>query len=204
MQTLGDRDYVNIPGERVHELPPLLLKDSRPEKSLHDILATAQQVIESDELIAAQLSDTLESRRVSLAVNLAEHYAQFLEHWFWGESIREWIGQCETTFSTRPDLRPLLSPDIWPHASRASFVRLLEDKHVPHGDIDLENAMGYRLTFRQPPPIEFFSEKFLLFLNKSLAAGAFAAWARTSGPASASLPPERFKFFVTGTEIREV
>ena len=38
MQTLGDRDYVNIPGERVHELPPLLLKDSRPEKSLHDIL----------------------------------------------------------------------------------------------------------------------------------------------------------------------
>jgi hypothetical protein len=204
MQILGDRDYVNIPGESVHELPPLLLKDSRPAKSLHDILATAQQVIESDDLIGAQQLDTLESRRIGLAVNLAEHYSRFLKHWFWGESIREWIGQCETTFSTHPSLRPLLSPDIWPHAGRASFVRLLEDKHVPRGDVDLENAMGYRLTFRQPPPIEFFSEKFLLYLNESVAAGAFETWANASGSQNASLPPERFKFFVTGTEIREI
>lgn len=204
MQTLGDRDYVDIPGERVHELPPLLLKDSRPASSLHDILATAQQMIDNDDLIAAQLSDTLESRRIGMAVNLADHYSTFLKHWFWGDSIREWIGQCETTFGTHPALKPLLSPDIWPHASRASFVRLLEDKHVPHGDVDLENAMGYRLTFRQPPPIEFFSEKFLLYLNESLAAGAFETWASSSGASPASLPPERFKFFVTGTEIREV
>jgi hypothetical protein len=81
---------------------------------------------------------------------------------------------------------------------------LLEDKRVPHGNIDLENAMGYRLTFRQPPPIQFFSEKYLFFLNTSLAASAFEAWSRTSGDKAASLPPERFRFFVTGTEIREV
>lgn len=204
METLGDRDYVEIPGERVHELPPLLLKDSRPERSLQDVLSTAQEIVERDELIADQLTATLEDRRVSLAVNLAEHYASFLDHWFWGESIAEWIRQCETTFHARPALRPLLSPDIWPHASRASFVQLLEDKRVPRGEIDLENAMGYRLTFRQPPPIQFFSEKFLFFLNESLAASAYEVWSGASGPDSAWLPPERFRFFVTGTEIREV
>lgn len=204
MQNLGDRDYVNIPGEQVHELPPLLLKDSRPAKSLQDVIATAQKIIDRDELVSDSLSESSESRRVGMAVNLAEHYSSFLDHWFWGESISEWIRQCETTFQARPSLRPLLSPDIWPHASRVSFVRLLEDKHVPHGSIDLANAMGYRLTFRQPPPIEFFSEKFLFFLHTSLAASAFQAWAATSNADAASLPPERFKFFVTGTEIREV
>jgi hypothetical protein len=204
MQTLGHRDYIDIPGGQVHDLPPLLLKDTRPSKSLHDVIAVAQQMIDRDAIIDDQHSDSLEDRRVGLAINLAEHYSAFLEHWYWGESISEWIRQCETTFQSRPNLRPLLSPDIWPHASRASFVRLLEDKRVPHGNIDLENAMGYRLTFRQPPPIQFFSEKYLFFLNTSLAASAFEAWARTSGDKAASLPPERFRFFVTGTEIREV
>jgi hypothetical protein len=204
MQTLGDRDYIEIPGGQVHDLPPLLLKDSRPSKSLHDVIAVAQQIIDRDAIIDNQPAASFEERRVGLAVNLAEHYSAFLEHWYWGESISEWIRQCETTFQSRPNLRPLLSPDIWPHASRASFVRLLEDKRVPHGGIDLENAMGYRLTFRQPPPIQFFSEKYLFFLNRSLAAMAFEAWSRTSGDKTASLPPERFRFFVTGTEIREV
>ncbi len=204
MQTFGDREFLEIPGEQVHELPPLLLKNGRPHHSLDDILATAQQIIERDELIRDQFDVTSENRRVGMAVNLAEHYSAFLDHWFWGESISEWIRQCETTFQERPALRSLLSPDIWPHASRASFVQLLEDKHVPHGSIDLANAMGYRLTFRQPPPIEFFSEKFLFLLNTSLASSAFEVWSRASAGDGVSLPPERFRFFVTGTEIREV
>ena len=111
----------------------------------------------------------------------------------------EWIRQCETTFESRASLRPLLRPDVWPHASRASFITLLSDKKVPHEGVDLENAMGFRLT-----PIHFFSDKFLFFLNHSMASSAYRTWADISGQDPASLPPERFKFFVTGTEIREV
>lgn len=198
--TLGDRKYVSIPGDDVHELPPLLLKDSRGAGKLQDVLLRAETMIANDWLI----SDETTSDPTGLAVNLAERYGQFLNDWTWGESILEWIRQCETTFETRPRLRGLLRPDVWPHAGRSSFVTLLADKAVPHDGVVLENAMGLRLTFRQPPPIEFFSDKFLFFLNSSIAANAYETWAGVSGDESASLPPERFRFFVTGTEIREV
>jgi len=199
--TLGDRKYVSIPGDDVHELPPLLLKDSRGAGALQDVLLRAETMIANDWLIS---DETTTSDPTGLAVNLAERYGQFLNDWTWGESILEWIRQCETTFETRPRLRGLLRPDVWPHAGRSSFVTLLADKAVPHDGVVLENAMGLRLTFRQPPPIEFFSDKFLFFLNSSIAANAYETWAGVSGDESASLPPERFRFFVTGTEIRQV
>jgi len=210
MELFGDRRYVQIPGSKIFELPPLLVKDARAPDSLDDVVGRAESIVESDWLMPDDVpadektAQALERRRVGLAVNLAEQYVSFLTHWVWGESILEWIRQCEITFETRPSLRPLLKPDVWPHAGRASFVTLLEDKRAPHQGVNLENAMGYRLTFRQPPPIHFFSDKFLFFLNSSIAANAYQTWAGSAGDETASLPPERFRFFVTGTEIREV
>lgn len=210
MEVFGDRRYLRIPGDKVFELPPLLVKESRGPESLDDMVGRAESIVENDWLMPddppsdAKTAQALERRRVGLAVNLAEQYVSFLTHWVWGESILEWIRQCEITFETRPSLRPLLKPDVWPHAGRASFVTLLEDKRAPHQGVDLENAMGYRLTFRQPPPIHFFSDKFLFYLSSSIAANAYQTWAGSAGDETASLPPERFRFFVTGTEIREV
>ena len=209
MKIIGNRKYIEIPGDNVHELPPLLLKESRGE-GIANVVSLAESMVESDWLLPdeAPLDEksarALEHRKVGLAVNMAEQYVSFLTHWTWGESILEWIRQCETTFETRPNLRPLLQPDVWPHAGRASFVALLEDKRVPSGAINLANAMGYRLTFRQPPPIDFFSDKFLFFLNASMASNAYETWAKATGEQVISLPPERFRFFVTGSEIREV
>ena len=206
---LGNRKYVEIPGDRIHELPPLLLKQTRGGE-IESVVDRAEAMVENDWLVPddppvdARAARDLEQRKVGLAVNLAEQYVNFLTHWTWGESILEWIRQCETTFETRPTLRPLLQPDVWPHASRASFVLLLEDKRVPSGRVNLENAMGYRLTFRQPPPIHFFSDKFLFFLNHSMATSAYQAWAGAGGQQVISLPPERFRFVVTGSEIKEV
>ena len=209
MQAIGDRKYIEIPGDKVHELPPLLLKET-PGGGMASVVNRAESMVEDDWLLPddppvdEKTARALEHRKVGLAVNLAEQYVSFLTHWTWGESILEWIRQCETTFETRPNLRPLLKPDVWPHAGRASFVVLLEDKRVPSGDINLANAMGYRLTFRQPPPIDCFSDKFLFFLNSSMAANAYETWAKVSGGHLISLPPERFRFFVTGSEIRQV
>ena len=210
MKIIGDRKYVEIPGGSIHELPPLLLKDAPRTSALGQMVELAERIIESDALIpdslqaSRNLDKSFESRKFNLAVNLAEQYVQFLAHWNWGESILEWIRQCEVTFEAKPNLRPLLRPDVWPHADRSSFVTLLADKRVPSPGVDLENAVGYRLTFRQPPPIDFFSDQFLFYLNSSLAGKAYETWSSACEEQSVSLPPERFHFFVMGTYIKGV
>ena len=97
-------------------------------------------------------------RKMDLALNLIDQYLAFVQHWQWGDSILEWIRQCETTFETRIDLRNLLRADVWPHAGRASFVTLLEDKDVETGGVGIEKAVGMRLTFRQAAAAQVFLE----------------------------------------------
>jgi hypothetical protein len=106
--------------------------------------------------------------------------------------VIEWIRQCEITFESRPELRPLLSNDVWPHAGRSSFVTLLADKAVPTGGVGLEKAVGLRLAFRQPPPISCCSNQFLFYLNATVATSAYQAWSRMNPAPVSSLPPERF------------
>jgi len=93
-------------------------------------------------------------------------------------------------------LRALLRPDLWPHANRSSFGTLLEDKSAADSEVDGERAVGLRLTFRQPPPISFFSNQFLFLLQTTVASTAFQKWASLSPAPAASLPPERFRFEV--------
>src|SRR5690606_27376652 len=104
--------------------------------------------------------------------------------------------QCETTFQFSRELRPVLRPDVWPHASRSSFVTLLMDKAVRADGVTLERAVGMRLTFRQPPPIGCFSNQFLFYLNSSVADTAYGTWAHMAPDPISSLPPERFTFQV--------
>ena len=108
----------------------------------------------------------------------------------------EWIRQCEITFECEEALRNLLHPDVWPHASRASFVTLLRAKDVPTHGVPLERAVGLRLTFRQPPPIDCFSNQFLLYLNSSVANTAYQTWSHMGASTPVLLPPERFHFEV--------
>jgi hypothetical protein len=210
MQIIGNRKFVEIPGDSVHELPPLLLKAASERSAAEEMLNRAESMVEADALIADSVDDRWEpsgsfaQRKTGLALNLAEQYQHFLHHWCWGASILEWIRQCEITFEQKPNLRLLLKPDVWPHASRASFVTLLSDKRVPPEPVSLERAVGHRLTYRQPPPIDFFSDQFLFFLNATVAANAYLTWSSASGSEAASLPPERFHFLVMGTEIKEV
>ena len=210
MKILGDRRYFEIPGDSLFELPPLMLRSGPHLKSTATLVHSAGSIVDSEELIPGPTQDMLDAAyelelvRLRLAANLVEQYRSFVLHWTWGESVLDWIQQCETSFESQPNLKALLRPDVWPHVGRASFVTLLEDKQATDENIALETAMGYRLTFRRPPPIKFFSEKFLFFLNSSLGASAYRAWATAAGADEASLPPERFQFFVMTDTIREV
>jgi len=202
MDVLGDRRFVEIPGDKLHELPPLMVCASSGVKRLDKVVDMANDIVESEELLSdaavAEFTDVHEAerRRMDLAINLVEQYMGLVTHWKWGDCILEWIRHCETQFQITSDLRNVLRPDLWPHASRASFVTLLSDKAVRPEHVDLQKAVGMRLTFRQPPPIKCFSNQFLFYLNSSVATSAYNTWSHMAPDPISSLPPERFTFKV--------
>jgi hypothetical protein len=200
MDIVGDRKFVELPGEKKHELPPLLVRTSPNVKRLDKVVGMANDLIDADDMIPLPPIEGLgqdqeaDRRKMDLAITLVDQYLHLITQWQWGDSILEWIRQCEITFGTRLELRNLLRPDVWPHAGRSSFVTLLEDKAVPNEGIEFEKAVGLRLTFRQPPPISCFSNQFLIYLNGSVATTAYQTWAHMMPDPISSLPPERFTF----------
>ena len=193
----ADLNYIRIPGDKTHELPPLLVHST--------VEAAGEQGIDLESMMPGaeeMLTDmdaeeeVIEQRKFDLATSLAEQYRGLISGWNWGDSILEWIRQCEITFETESVLRNLLHPDVWPHASRSSFVTLLVDKQVAVPHFGARQAVGLRLTFRQPPPIQCCSDQFLFYLNSSVADSAYQAWSHLGGRDTALLPPNRFHFEV--------
>jgi len=197
----GDRMFVDVPGSRTHELPPLLVHANQVRR-LDKVMSMAASTVNDEEMVADLVGhavvpeEEIQRRRMDLALNLVDQYMALLARWNWGDSILEWIRQCEVTFETRLELRNLLKNDVWPHAGRSSFVQLLADKSMAPGEVELEKAVGLRLTFRQPPPISCFSNQFLFYLNQSVASSAWQAWVSLTPNPVAALPPERFTFQV--------
>jgi hypothetical protein len=207
MDIIGDRRFVEVPGGKTHELPPLLVKTVPDVKRLDKMMSIAAQIIEQEDMIPAVTGDSVaaeeivERRKMDLALNLVDQYLGLLSHWHWGDAVVEWIRQCEITFGERLELRNLLRSDLWPHAGRSSFVTLLEDKYVNTEGVQLEKAVGLRLAFRQMPPIRCCSDQFLFYLNKSVAETAFRTWLDMTPSPISSLPPERFEFEVVNMSV---
>lgn len=182
--------YIEIPGSCTHELPPLLVHQvvTEPEADLSRVM------VEAEEMLAETDADEeiLRQRKFDLALQLTQQYKGLLSHWVWGDSVLEWVRQCEITFESEGALRKLLHPDVWPHASRASFVELLREKGVVAGGVGLDRAVGLRLTFRQPPPIDCCSSQFLFYLNSTVADSAYHTWSQSP----TLFPPDRFHFQV--------
>ena len=185
--------YVQIPGNATHELPPLLVRgvpdDTQPRD---EIVTAAAEIVESEDLLS---NDSPESV-LDLAIHLTDQYFSLLTDWQWGDSVLEWIRQCEITFEASDTLRPLLHPQLWPHAARSSFVDLLLHKQVQTHGVTLQKAVGTRLTFRQPPPIGCCSNQFLFYLKSSVADSAYQTWARMNVDGVSQFPPNRFHFQV--------
>ena len=210
METFGDRKFVEVPGSRTHELPPLLVHMSPEVKRLDRVMEMANSLIDSEDMMEppefesgddAGFQIDLDRRKMDLALNLVDQYLGFRQQWQWGDSILEWIRQCETTFGHRLELRNLLRADLWPHAGRSSFVTLLEDKGIKTDGVEIEKAVGMRLTFRQPPPLKCFSNQFLFYLNSPVATTAYSTWARLSPSPISALPPERFNFDIVNMSL---
>ncbi len=207
MDIVGDRKFVELAGDKTHELPPLLVKTVPEVKRLDKIMGIAAEIIEQEDMVpfvaADKIADdeTIERRKMDLAINLVDQYVGLLSHWHWGDAVVEWIRQCEITFGTRLELRNLLSSDVWPHAGRSSFVTLLEDKAVQTQGVLLEKAVGLRLAFRQMPPMRCCSDQFLFYLNRSVAQTAYRTWLNMTPSPISSFPPERFQFEVVNMSL---
>ncbi len=193
-----DGRYIDIPGTVTHELPPLLVHTATGVGEDAEIANFESILPEAEDMIASVAAPEaeFEQRRFDLAVQLANQYKGLLAYWWWGDSVLEWVRQCEITFENEDALRKLLHPDVWPHASRASFVALLMEKGIATQGVALDRAVGMRLAFRQPPPIECVSSQFLFFLNSTIGQTAYATWSQLAPRTSALLPPSRFHFEV--------
>jgi hypothetical protein len=198
MELVGSRQFVNIPGTATHELPPLLVRDANDPRRLSRAMEMANRIIDKEELVPSLPLDAIasetdvERRKMDLALNLVDQYINLRRCWHWGDSVIEWIRQCEITFESTSSLRPLLRHDVWPHAGRSSFVTLLGDKGLKIDGIDLEQAVGLRLTYRHLPPLADFSDQFLFYLNSRLADTAYQTWSSMSPSPVSALPPDRF------------
>jgi hypothetical protein len=206
MEIVGERKFVEVPGGKTHELPPLLVKTAPDVKRMDKMVGLAAQIIEQEEMIPQTVipfmgEDILEARRMDLALNMVEQYLGLLNHWQWGDAVVEWIRQCEITFETRVELRNLLRSDLWPHAGRSSFVTLLEDKSVETGAVHLDKAVGLRLAYRRMPPLGCYTDQFLFYLSESAFSNVYRSWMGIKPSGDASLPPERFHFDVVSTSV---
>jgi hypothetical protein len=125
MEIVGDRKFVEVPGSKNHELPPLLVRMAPDVKRLDKVMGMANDLIEQEDMIPAHPLDMvvpesdpergqleMDRRKMDLALNLVDQYLGLVQHWQWGDSILAWIRQCETTFEARVDLRKLLSVDL--------------------------------------------------------------------------------------------
>lgn len=192
---MDERKYVEIPGSGTHELPPLLVRSAPEDAPDREALVNlAEEIVDSEDLVESEQAS--QQQKLDLALHLTDQYYRLVTHWQWGDSILEWIRQCEITFQGQAQLRHLLHKDVWPHAGRSSFVDLLLHKDVPTHGVGVEQAVGMRLTFRQPPPIACFSNQFLFYLNSPLADTAYRTWAGLNVEHLAHLPPDRFYFQV--------
>jgi hypothetical protein len=70
------------------------------------------------------------------------------------------------------------------------------EKGIPTHGVALDRAVGMRLAFRQPPPVDCVSSQFLFYLNSTVSRAAYETWAHLAPQADSLFPPHRFHFDV--------
>ena len=52
MDIVGDRKFVEVPGEKTHELPPLLVRTTPNVRRLDRVVGMANNLIDAEDMIA--------------------------------------------------------------------------------------------------------------------------------------------------------
>ena len=59
MEIVGDRKFVEVPGQKTHELPPLLVQTTPKVKRLDRVVGMAGNIIDSEDMLAPPGIDNL-------------------------------------------------------------------------------------------------------------------------------------------------
>ena len=87
MDIVGDRKFVELPGSRTHELPPLLVRTAPAPKRLDRVVGMAADIVESEDILPAtafedpRVEMEFDRRKMDLALNLVDQYRAFLSYW---------------------------------------------------------------------------------------------------------------------------
>ncbi len=92
---MSDRTYIQIPGDRTHELPPLLIHplvnygEAEFASRLDEVVDLAGDIVESEDMIRRRrATKTCGLSNASMIwPQLAEKYSGLVAHWQWGDSI---------------------------------------------------------------------------------------------------------------------
>src|ERR1035441_10909201 len=93
MDIIGDRKFVEVPGGKTHELPPLLVKTVPEVKRFDRMMTVANEIIEQEDMVPCTSGDrvldeeSLDRRKMDLALNLVDQYFGLLSHWHWGDAV---------------------------------------------------------------------------------------------------------------------
>src|SRR3954467_15848762 len=101
MDIVGERKFVEVPGGKTHELPPLLVKTAPDVKRLDRMMGIAAEIIEQEDMVPTVTCDKIadedlgERRKLDLALNLVDLCMGLLSHWHWGDAVVQRIRKRE-------------------------------------------------------------------------------------------------------------
>jgi len=84
MEILGDRKFIEVPGTKTHELPPLLVRMRPPNQGrLDDIMEMANRIIDLEDMgeLLDDLLSEVDRRKRDVARSLVDEYRKFLLAW---------------------------------------------------------------------------------------------------------------------------
>ena len=149
-------------GERVWELPPLILHPFNERVPPSALLENSKAALMLSGLIASDGSDQEDLQRRLLA----GRYAEIRMLYFLGKDVLRWIDQCVEWSQRVPELSGAeIRPQSFAALLTADPPEAVKEKLVRWGVVDyvsiFTRAIGLNATFIQPPGFDILAEGFL-------------------------------------------
>lgn len=188
---IGGLKFVELPGNHIIELPPLILSTVNNKFEYKNI----KTVFEKNDRLIDKNVDPEKIRHFDLALNILNLYSEFSKTWSTGNCIFRWIEQCRTNRNINDPLSPVLAK-TWPdNLDLLRFGHLIEAKRIELDGKDIYSCLGIRYMFDQIPPIEYLSSEYLA-IQDQIARNNFCNAIKNCVQSDTLLPTERFNFQV--------
>jgi hypothetical protein len=154
-------------GERVWELPPLILHPFNERVPPSALLENSKAALMLSGLIASDGSDPEDLKRRLLA----GRYAEIRMLYFLGKDVLRWIDQCVEWSQRVPELSGAeIRPQSFAALLTADPPESVKEKLVRWGVVDyvsiFTRAIGLNAMFIQPPAFDILAEEFLRYYHR--------------------------------------